>query len=346
MPFEQLPSVLDPENGIVATANARITPDGYPYPLALNYDAPYRNERIWKWLAGHSRLTAKDMLALQMDTYSEVDRDLAQRFAYAIDHTPEADARAREAADLMRSWDGMVTTGSVAAEIVDSTKHVLWTMVLQPKLGDDWQLYEWQSKNFVQEEMVNKGPAEWLPANYKNWDALLSAAVSKAMVDRQAPARLRDWTFGSQHVINVKHPVYSMLPFLRWTSTGPHQLQGDDTTLEHTRGLLGPSQRLTVDWSNLDASTENIVMGESGDPLSPYYLDQFPAWYSGVTFPLPFSEASRRGRNDAYPAPGSVTDPAAQRPVFFRSPASLHRLHQFAGNRRDGCSRQFLRSRL
>jgi penicillin amidase len=37
-------------------------------------------------------------------------------------------------------------------------------------------------------------------------------------------------------------------------------------------------------------ATENIVMGESGDPLSPYYLDQWPYWLHGQTFVLPFGE--------------------------------------------------------
>jgi penicillin amidase len=84
-----------------------------------------------------------------------------------------------------------------------------------------------------------------------------------------------------------------MLPFFRsWTSTGPHQLWGDETTVNHVRGLLGASQRLTVDWSNVDGSTENIVIGESGDPLSPNFLDQWPYWYSGKTFPMPFTEAA------------------------------------------------------
>lgn len=291
LPFAQLPTVLDPENGMIATANARITPDGYPYPLALNWDAPYRNERIWKWLATHNKLTPADMLTLQMDTYSEVDRDLAQRFAYAIDRAPGSSARQREAADLMRSWDGVITTSSVAAQIVDATKLALWPLILEPKLGSNWQLYDWQSQDFVQEEMVEKSPAAWLPARFRNWDELLAAAVEKGMADSKAPARLRDWTYGSEHVLSVKHPLWAMLPFFKgWTSTGPHQLAGDKTTLDHVRGLLGASQRLTVDWSNLDGSTENIVMGESGDPLSPYYLDQFPAWYAGKTFPLPFSE--------------------------------------------------------
>ena len=290
--FPQLPTVLDPDNGIVATANARITPDDYPYPLALNWDAPYRNERIWKWLSGHTKLTPADMLTLQTDTYSEVDRELAQRFAYAIDRSTVADAKLRQAADLMRTWNGVITTDGVAAEIVDATKKALWPLVLEPKLGSDWQLYDWQSKNFVQEEMVEKAAPEWLPAKYKSWDDLIAAAVEKGMVDDHAPPSLKDWTYGSQHVIDVKHPLYAMMPFFKWTSTGPHQLAGDETTLDHVRGLLGASQRLTVDWSNVDGSTENIVMGESGDPLSPYYLDQFPYWYSGKTFVMPFTEAA------------------------------------------------------
>jgi penicillin G amidase len=290
VPFAQLPTVFDPDNGILATANARITPDGYTFPLALNWDAPYRNERIWKWLSGHQKLTAADMLTLQMDTFSEVDRGLAQRFAYAIDRSSSPDTKLRQAADLMRTWDGVVSTGSVAAEIVDATKRALWPLVLEPKLGSDWQLYDWQSKNFVQEEMVEKAAPAWLPAKYKSWDDLIAAAVQKGMVDEHAPASLRDWTYGSRHVIDVKHPLYAMLPFFRWTSTGPHQLAGDETTVNHVRGLLGASQRLTVDWGNVDGSTENIVMGESGDPVSPYYLDQWPYWYAGKTFAMPFSE--------------------------------------------------------
>jgi len=43
-PFRILPGSLDPPGGILATANARITPDGYPTPLSLEWASPYRNE--------------------------------------------------------------------------------------------------------------------------------------------------------------------------------------------------------------------------------------------------------------------------------------------------------------
>ena len=118
--------------------------------------------------------------------------------------------------------------------------------------------------------MVANGPPEWLPRNYQNWDALLAAAVQQGMVNDKAPPSLQNWTFGSRHIIDVQHPLYGMLPFFRsWTSTGPTQLAGDETTVNHVRGLLGASQRLTVDWANVAGATENIVIGESGDPLSP-----------------------------------------------------------------------------
>jgi penicillin amidase len=55
---------------------------------------------------------------------------------------------------------------------------------------------------------------------------------------------------------------------------------------------FGPSQRFTMDWSNIDGSTENIALGESGNPYSPYFRDQWNDYYGGTTFALPFSSTA------------------------------------------------------
>ena len=34
----------------------------------------------------------------------------------------------------------------------------------------------------------------------------------------------------------------------------------------------------------------NLVTGEAGNFLRPYYMDQWKAWYEGYTFKLPYSE--------------------------------------------------------
>ena len=95
IPYEQLPQTVDPTGGIIATANARVTPDGYPFPITLNWADPYRNERIWKLLSNRTQLTAPDMLQIQGDVYSDVDRAIAHRLAYAIDHS-EIEGKSKE----------------------------------------------------------------------------------------------------------------------------------------------------------------------------------------------------------------------------------------------------------
>ncbi len=61
---------------------------------------------------------------------------------------------------------------------------------------------------------------------------------------------------------------------------------------------FGPSERMTVDFSDLDQSTLNLVTGEGGNLFSPYYMDQWSAWYNGRTFTVPFSaEAMEKARS-------------------------------------------------
>ena len=268
-----------------------MTPDNYPYAISDQWADPYRNERIWKWLAGKNNLKPQDMLTLQTDVYSEVDQELAQRFAYAIDHAKSTTPRLREAADLMRTWDGVLGIDSAPAAILVAAKNAFWPMILQPKIGDDWKLYHWSESEFAREQLITNNPAGWLPSGYATWDDFLAAVVQKGL--EGAPSDLKTWRYGEAHPIDLEHPLYGQIPwFKKWTGTGPQPDSGDITTVKQAGHTFGPSQRFTIDWSNPDAATENIVMGESEDPLSPYYRDQWPYWYQGKTFALPFSAAA------------------------------------------------------
>ena len=291
IPFDQLPTAYDPPGGILATANSRVTPDGYPTPLTLEWADPYRNERIWKWLEPKEKLTQPDMLTLQTDIYSELDQEIAQRLAYGIDHASHAEARLRQAADLMRSWDGVVAIDSAPAAIVAAAKAEFFPMLLRPKLGDKWKDYHWAESLFAGEQILTNEPPAWLPKNYASWDDFLADMVRRGLVDGHAPQDLKRWEYGYAHPVDIEHPLFGLLPwFKNWTGTGVQPQSGDTTTVKQVTRRLGPSQRFTIDWSNVDGATENIVMGESGDPLSPYYRDQWPYWYGGRTFALPFTE--------------------------------------------------------
>jgi penicillin amidase len=310
IPFDNLPYSVDPPSGLLATANSRVTPNDTKFPLTLDWPDAYRAERVYMDLRGREKLTRDDMLAVQTDIYSEVDQELAHRFAYAIDQTAQAsppggvDARLKQAANLLRSWDGRMSTDSAAASIVFRARQAFWPLILEPKLGSDADSYKWSESNFAEEEIIMHGgvpassepanaatPGGWLPSGYKDWDALLTEAVRRGLNLGKAPSDLSKWNYGDWHVVDLEHPVYSMLPLVKnWTGTGEQPLSGDTTTIKQVGRAFGPSQRFTMDWSAPDDSTENIVLGESGNPTSPWFSDQWNTWYNGVTFPLPFSQ--------------------------------------------------------
>jgi penicillin amidase len=291
--FNDLPNAFDPPSGFLATANARVTTDQTKYPLTDEWSDPYRVERIYKSLQGRDHVTPKDLLALQTDVYSEMDQEMGHRFAYAIDHGGGVDERLRKAADLMRSWDGQLTTDSSAASIVTSARAALKPMILEPKLGDLAGQYIWSESNFAIEEIVMHGNPDWLPSGYKDWDAVLTEAVRRCLDSGKAPADVTRWRYGSWHVIDLEHPLGSFLPLVGGIAgTGPQPLSGDTVTVKQVGRAFGPSQRFTMDWSNIDGSTENIVLGESGNPFSPYFRDQWDDYSHGRTFSLPFTPAA------------------------------------------------------
>ena len=307
VPFESLPSVFDPPPGILATANGRTTPDGYPHVLASQWAAPYRTERIYQLLNSEKKFTAADMLTVQTDIYSAFDHLCAQHLAAAVERTPIASARARQAADLMRSWDGRLTVDSVAATLVTHARRNLWRLLLQPRLGASderdslppnvavtgWRQYNWLLSPVALETILADQPPRWLPQNFPSYDQLLTAAVETTVSESQAPKELGSWRFGDQYPLEFNHPIFGHIPVLgRWTGPGPRPQSGSGTTVKQVGRSFGPSQRMTVDLASLDTSTLNLVTGQSGQLGSPYYMDHFSAWYEGWTFALPFSASA------------------------------------------------------
>ena len=122
-------------SGVIATANGRITPDGYPYSISTEWEAPWRAERIYHVLESGRKFSVADMLALQNDVHSENDLFAAERFVYAVDHASKPSARAKQAADLMRNWDGRMLASSTAATIAVRSGEELTRLLLEPRLG-------------------------------------------------------------------------------------------------------------------------------------------------------------------------------------------------------------------
>ncbi len=305
IPFDEMPSVLDPPIGIIATANGRITSDKYPYQLAFEWVFGARTQRIYEVLESGKKFSPADMLALQTDVASSYGLFLAQRFVDSIDHIKNAPDRVRKAADILRQWNGEVEADSSAAAIVAKSTRELIRMMLEPKLGSapeivapftapvGWQMYQWTMRNAWLENTLSKQNRAWLPANYDSFEDLLIAALEKAISAKGVPNDLAKWKWGELAALDLKHPLFGRIPlFERWAGPGHAPQAGNVNTVKQVSTDFGPSQRLTVDFANLDATTLNITTGQSGNILSQYFLDHWPAWYRGTTFQLPFSASA------------------------------------------------------
>jgi penicillin G amidase len=302
IPFEKLPSIFNPPSGVIATANGRITPDDYPYSISVGWEAPWRTARIYHVLESGRQFSAADMLALQNDVHSESDLFAAERFVYAVDHAAKPSARARQAAELMRNWDGRMTENSTAATLAVRSARELTRLLLEPKLGaapDDpktqetalsWKSYDWEMRSVWLQNVMLHQPKRWLPEKYPNYDELLSAAVEAAVSESDAPADLTKWQWGRINAVEIEHPVLGKIPLLaRWTGPGVQVQSGSGYTVKAVTRHHGPSERFTANLADLDRSTLNTVTGQGGNFLSPYYMDQWKAWYEGTTFTLPFT---------------------------------------------------------
>ena len=174
-----------------------------------------------------------------------------------------------------------------------ATRQTLCPMLLEPKLGnDDAEITSWSESNFADEEIVMHAKPDWLPPNYKDWDAFLADAVRRGHERGESPRRRHasgTTVPGTSSTSNIRFK--SCLTSAGFAGTGEQPLSGDTTTVKQVGRAFGPSQRFTMDWSNIDGSTEDIVLGESGNPYSPYFRDQWDDYYNGRTFALPYTPA-------------------------------------------------------
>jgi len=302
IPFDKLPSIYNPPSGIIATANGRIAPDDYPHSISMEWEAPWRTARIYHVLESGRQFTPADMLALQSDIHSESDLFAAERFVYAVDHATKPSAHAKQAADLMRSWDGLMQASSAAPTITENAIAELTRLLLEPKLGSapassasdgllNWKTYSWEMRSVWLENILLHRPKRWLPDKYANYDELIAAAVDAAVSQPDVPKDLTTWRWGAFNAVEIQHPILGRIPVLRhWTGPGVQEQSGSGYTVKAVSRRHGPSERFTANLADLDHSTLNLVTGQGGNFLSPYYMDQWKNWYDGTTLTLPFSE--------------------------------------------------------
>lgn len=317
VPFQNLPHALNPKGGILATANGRVVPDDYPYFITSMWGAPYRTARIFQLLEAGKSFTVPDMLKIQMDLHPLDDEWLCKRLIAAAKDYPPETPDVQFAMQKLRAWNGEATVDSAATLVCEFTRVSLLHRILEPRLGKDLAGYRCPMSTVFLQNVIDNNLDRWLPPGDHDLNQTLMRSLDDAV--QQISKRVGsndhgDWKWGKTIPLLFRHPLggSSLLGWL--LNVGPFPQSGTASTIKRATLGVGPSMRIVVDLSQLDNSVENITLGESGQPFSPYYKDQFEAWYHGQSFPMFFSdEAVQKGTVHRLVLEPRDADPAGTR---------------------------------
>ena len=289
VPFEELPQIYNPNEGIIVTANQRTVGKTYKYHdlIARTY-YPYRARRILDLLSGNPKLTIDDMKAVQFDTFSIVN----SRFAREIVNQKAA---SEDVLRLLAAWDGRMNADSKAALVTDEIRRVFRGKILASNLGaerarnvslpNDAAFFDW---------IISEKPKEWLPKEFANYADLLrqSEKDARANLTKQLGADESKWSWGAVAKINLAHPlaVAPLVGSLFAIESLPQNGSGGSGATPNVGASV--SMRFIAAPGNWDATRLVIPSGESGDPKSLHWKDQLNAWYTGNTPVFPFSNQS------------------------------------------------------
>ncbi len=147
--------------------------------------------------------------------------------------------------------------------------------------------YDFAMSPAVIEKLLRERPASW----FRDYNALLLKCLTQAIAvgKKIQGSKVARWDYGQFVELKIAHPVAGQLPLIgNYFNLGPIPMSGSSTTIKQTTRRLGPSMRMIVDLADLDKSLQNITVGESGQPLSRHYKDQWSAYYGATSFPMQF----------------------------------------------------------
>jgi penicillin amidase len=260
--------------------------------LTDRWEEPYRTSRIYDLLHDKTGLRPVDMLKVETDTYSYPHAFLADQLSAAAKNAQPKDARARKLVDDLKDWNGIADADSPLVSFLEMARRAALELVLEPYLGKDTNLYKWRSTAFLQKVLTDR-PANWLPPAYKNYDELLAAAADRAvsmLAEETKSDHIADWQWKYLDSLEMLHPLGHEGFLKRLLSITGKPQSGTAYSVRAATKRHGPSMRFIANLANWDDSIMLIPAGESGQPGSGHYTDQFSYWYEGKPIVTPFTD--------------------------------------------------------
>ncbi|WP_339464412.1 penicillin acylase family protein [Pseudomonas sp. EA_65y_Pfl2_P74] len=304
-PYDQ-----DPAQGWLGTANQRVIPHGYGMQLSNSWAAPERGERLAE-LAGSGKHDSRSVIAMQYDQTTTFAAKLKKVFEapgmkqslkQAIDALPPIErGKAREAFSRLMAFDGKLSPTSADAAIYELFLQESMKQIFLDELGPEsspaWKAF------IANGNLSYTAQADHLLGREDSpfWDDIRTAQKEdKALILARSLAAAitagdsllggdhKAWQWGKLHSYTWKNADGQ-------TVRGPLAAGGDHTTLNTAAFNWGqdfntthaPSMRFIVDFGQTEPLMGQNGTGQSGNPVSPNYLNGIDAWLKGQYIGLP-----------------------------------------------------------
>ncbi|WP_306006162.1 penicillin acylase family protein [Aquicoccus porphyridii] len=298
MTAAELPATVNPEDGVVWSANEMNIPDGWNHAAATvghEWLEDGRAERISERLRTGTVNDIADNCALQTDTHSGYS---ARLVAHIPAQAPDA-ARA-----LLGHWNGHADADSAAALLAEMWLSSHLRPALLARVAPDPALRKWFGSGSIAtvvRMLEGRHPGLARVAGLDDdaaRDTFLAETLAAAWEDAVTrfgsdPAT---WRWGDLHKGWFDH---ALTPLGTDFDVGPLDKGGSSTTVmmahyeaSDYRVRIGASVRMVVDVGAWDNSVWINAPGQSGLPGTPHYDDLAPLWAMGDYVPMPYSEAA------------------------------------------------------
>lgn len=305
VPFDDLPSVFNPDDGVIVTANQPVTGPSYPYLLTEDFDYGQRATRIAERLAeaidSGDPIDADTMTSIQMDTHNALGPILVP---YLLDRDVPGGYYG-DGLRLLDDWDYTQETDSAAAAYFNAVWKALLQRTFADDLPDDFPITgEGRYFEVVRRLLETPDDPFWDDVTtadvVETRDDILDLAIRDARDDltQRQGKDPSTWGWGRLHALTLTDQTFgtSGIGLVEWmVNRGPVEVGGGSSVV-HANGwdpsgddyttTWVPSMRMVVDLGDLDASTWIDLTGVSGHPYHDHYGDQTELWATGGRLPM------------------------------------------------------------
>ena len=205
---------------------------------------------------------------------------------------------------FVRDWGERAVPDSVGYRLVYKFRRELVERIYEgylgkPPEGSGRRTYVANQAEGAARRLMTARPAGLVPTGYASWSALIDASLAAVLEDVDGPLERHVW--GEVGRAGVSHPLARAIKPLGWfVNPRDVAVPGDSTTVRAAAPGFGASERFAVSPGREAEGLFHMPGGQSGNPLTPYYLGGHDAWVQGK--PTPFLPGATQWRLELRPA--------------------------------------------